>query len=122
MQDSVNSRIPWRIRHCRVDAADDRGRRGHLHRGACVRANHTALADRGRHRAGWLVWILFTPAIFWLGARIRVLRPMRALPLVAHLVLSIVIGLVHAAVVAACMEIFEQRDGRRCGSLRRGRE
>lgn len=47
---------------------------------------------------GWLVWILFTPAIFWLGAHIRLRRPLRAAPIAAHLVLGFLFGLLHASV------------------------
>ena len=107
MQDSVNSRIPWRIviavwmLPAIADVADTyiaqrvSGHPGELWRTAAAIA------------PGWLVWILFTPVIFWLGARIRVGRPTRAWPLAAHLALSFVAGLVHAAVVAACMQLFE---------------
>ena len=107
MQDSINSRIPWRIvtavwmLPAIADVADTyiarrlSGPAPELWRVAAVIA------------PGWLAWILFTPAIFWLGARIRVLRPARAWPLAAHFVCSIVVGLGHAAVVAACMQLFE---------------
>jgi two-component system LytT family sensor kinase len=58
---------------------------------------------------GWLVWILFTPIIFWLGARVRVVRPTRAWAVAAHLGLAIVIGLAHALVFAACVQLFDSR-------------
>ncbi|MEO8880160.1 MAG: histidine kinase [Gemmatimonadaceae bacterium] len=47
---------------------------------------------------GWLVWILFTPTIFWLGARIPLRWPPRATPIAAHLVLAFLFALLHAAV------------------------
>jgi two-component system, LytTR family, sensor kinase len=108
MQNSDNSRIPWRIVTAVwmlptiADVADTyiarrvSGHPGELWRMAAIIA------------PGWLVWIFFTPVIFWLGARIRLVGPTRAWRLVAHFALSIIAGLVHAAVVAACMRLFDQ--------------
>ncbi len=47
---------------------------------------------------GWLIWILFTPVIFWLGARIRLTWPPRPAPIAAHLLLAFLLALVHATV------------------------
>lgn len=61
---------------------------------------------------GWLVWILFTPVIFWLGARIRLTWPPRAAPIAAHLVLAFFFALVQAGVyplVVALLEMTTQR-------------
>ena len=57
----------------------------------------------------WLVWVLLTPAIFWLGNRIRLQRPVRAQSVIAHIVLSILAGLVQAAVLTASFHLFDNR-------------
>lgn len=54
----------------------------------------------------WLSWILYTPLIFWLGARVRILLPLRAKPIVTHLFLSILFGIAHATVLTACTQLF----------------
>jgi two-component system, LytTR family, sensor kinase len=55
---------------------------------------------------GWLVWIAFTPAIFWLGARIPLRRPLRASAVVEHLALAVVFGMLHALVYPLCLWAF----------------
>jgi len=109
MQDSTNSRIPWRmvIAVWMLPAIAD------------IADTYIARQVTGHPRAlwrtalviapGWLVWILFTPAIFWLGSRIRVSRPLRARPLAAHVALSVVAGLAHATVFAAFVQLFDPR-------------
>ena len=106
MQSSDESRIPWRIvtavwmLPAIADVTD-------TYIASRLAGHSTPLwRTAGAIAPGWLVWILFTPVIFWLGARIRVVRPMRASPLAVHLALSIVVGLGHAAVVTAAMDLF----------------
>ncbi len=108
MQSSDNPRIPWRMvtavwmLPAIADVAD-------TYFVSRVSGHPAALwQTAGAIAPGWLVWILFTPAIFWLGGRVRVVRPMRAWPLAAHFALSIVVGLAHAAVIAASMDLFDQ--------------
>ena len=59
---------------------------------------------------GWLVWILFTPVIFWFGARVRIERPVRARAILAHLAGSIVAGLAHALVFGTGVQLFGMRE------------
>ena len=54
----------------------------------------------------WLSWVFFTPLIFWLGARIRISFPMRIKPIATHILLSILVGLAHAAVLTASTQLF----------------
>ena len=57
----------------------------------------------------WLSWIFFTPLIFWLGARIRIATPLRATPIVAHVLLSVMVGLAHDAVLTTASQLFDPR-------------
>jgi two-component system, LytTR family, sensor kinase len=59
---------------------------------------------------GWLIWILFTPVIFWFGARVRIERPIRARAVLAHLAGSMVAGLAHALVFGTCVQLFGMRE------------
>ena len=59
----------------------------------------------------WLSWILFTPVIFRLGARIRIVLPLRVKPIVSHLLLSVLFGVAHAAVLTACTQLFNPHGG-----------
>jgi two-component system LytT family sensor kinase len=58
----------------------------------------------------WLVWILFTPVIFWLGARVRIVRPVRVGAVLAHLAGSIAVGLAHAVVFTICVQLLDTRE------------
>jgi two-component system LytT family sensor kinase len=59
----------------------------------------------------WLSWVLFTPVIFRLGARIRIKLPLRAKPVVTHLLLSVLFGIAHAAVLTTCTQLFDPHGG-----------
>jgi two-component system LytT family sensor kinase len=59
----------------------------------------------------WLSWILFTPVIFRLGARIRIALPLRAKPIASHLLLSVLFGVAHATVLTACTQLFNPHGG-----------
>jgi two-component system, LytTR family, sensor kinase len=98
MESSTRTRIPWRL----VTAA------WLLPTIADVADTYIARRVEGqpapfwhimlRVAPGWLVWILFTPVIFWFGARVRIERPVRATAVLSHLAGSIVVGLAHALV------------------------
>ena len=107
MQDSVNSRIPWRMvtavwmLPAIADVADTYiARRLSGHPTALWRTA-AAIAP------GWLdLDSLHTDDLLARRAHSRAAAA-RAWPLAAHAAFSIVVGLVHAAVVAACMQLFE---------------
>src|SRR3569623_755796 len=107
MHSSANSRIPWRIVTAVwmlptiADVADPYIARRLSHRPMELWRMAAAIAP------GWLVWILFTPASFWLGARVRVVRPVRAWALLVHFAFSIVAGLAHAVVFTASVLLFD---------------
>jgi two-component system, LytTR family, sensor kinase len=101
MPDSIRSRIPWRIviaiwmLPTIADIAD-----------TYIARRVSGNIDPLWHVAaliapGWLVWILFTPAIFELGARIPLDRPVRSSRIAAHFGFSILFGLAHAVVFTA---------------------
>jgi len=109
MQSSANSRIPWRIvtavwmLPAIADTADTYIARRLA--GQPMELSRVAAAIA----PGWLVWILFTPAIFWLGAHVRIARPIRPWALLVHLGFSIVAGLAHAVVFTASVLLFDPR-------------
>ena len=109
MRDDAPSRIPWRfviavwMLPTVADVADT-----YLSRrvsGPVTSLAHVIVLIS----PGWLAWVLFTPAIFWLGHRIRLQRPVRARVVSAHLALSIVAGLLHAAVFTTVVQLFDNR-------------
>ncbi|HMI57331.1 MAG TPA: histidine kinase [Gemmatimonadaceae bacterium] len=57
----------------------------------------------------WLSWILFTPLIFWFGARVRIGRPWRVKPIATHLLLSVLVGLAHDVVLTTASQLFDPR-------------
>ncbi|MDQ2765612.1 MAG: histidine kinase [Gemmatimonadota bacterium] len=57
----------------------------------------------------WLSWILFTPLIFRLGARFRITTPVRAKPIAVHVLLSVLVGLAHAAVLTTASQLVDSR-------------
>jgi signal transduction histidine kinase len=110
MEESARTRIPWRIVSAIwllpaiADVADTYiARRVAGHPVPLWRI--TVLVA-----PGWLAWIAFTPVIFWFGARIPLTRPVRAGAVAAHFGLSILVGLAHAAVFAACVQLFDTRE------------
>ena len=109
MQSPANSRIPWRIviavwmLPAIADTADTYITRRLAGQPMDLWRIAAAIAP------GWLVWILLTPAIFWLGARVRVARPTRVWALLVHLGFSIVAGLAHAIVFTASVLLFDPR-------------
>jgi len=57
----------------------------------------------------WLFWVPVTPVIFWFGRRIRIQRPVRGRAIAAHVALSVLVGLAHAMVLTAAVQLFDNR-------------
>jgi two-component system LytT family sensor kinase len=110
MADTGRSRIPWRLvvaiwmLPTIADVADTYiARRVEGHPSPLWRM--TALIA-----PGWLVWILFTPLIFWFGERLPLTRPLRPSTIARHLGLGVLFGLGHAFIFTVCVQLLDTRE------------